>query len=168
MAQNGFIVVDVQGFSIDNKLFPKEVSISIDDDIQPKTFIIQPPFNFSNLTIKEKITNIWLYNYFHGLCWEDGNTTLEELKDYLILCIKKLNNPIVYVKGDEKEKWIKQLIGEEIFVYNLDNFYCPNIRALYKTDVSVNVCNFHKKDCVQMCAEKSVILLRSFINSYTN
>lgn len=166
MFQNKVIVIDVQGFYTSNKFIEKEISIA-GVDSQIKTFIILPPFKYSRLTIKDKTTNKWLYNHFHGLRWDDGNSTLKDLEEYLSISVKKEENPTVYVKGLEKVNWIKKLIDEEITIYNLDDFNCPNINYLYKNDENTNICKYHRKN-KHRCAEKSVTLLRNFITLYLN
>lgn len=168
MNQNRNVVIDVQGFCINNNLFAKEVCVvGVDSEI--KTFLILPPFKYSELTYKDRITNKWLYNHLHGLCWNDGNSTLNEFREYIISYLKKEHYHIIYVKGIEKVKWLSQLLGEmEIYIYNLDDFNCPNIRTLYKSNININICKYHRNSCKEMCAKKSAILYRNFINLYVN
>lgn len=169
MNQKRFIVIDIQGFYLDNKLFGKEISVS-GVDLNIKTFLIQPPFKYSELPYREKITNKWLYNHLHGLCWDDGNSILDEFREYITTTLKDEGNINIYVKGLEKARWLKQQIAkEEICIFNLDEFNCPNIRTLYKNNENINTCNYHhKNNSCQMCAEKTVIILRNYINLYIN
>uniref|UniRef100_A0A1B0C766 Uncharacterized protein n=1 Tax=Glossina palpalis gambiensis TaxID=67801 RepID=A0A1B0C766_9MUSC len=143
------IIIDAQGFYSANKFIPKEVCISASDDSQIKNSIIQPPFKYSKLMTKDTITNNWLCKHFHGLRWDDGNSTLTDVKKYLKSSIEKLtqNPTTVYVKGLEKLKWVKTLIGEEICILNLDDFNCSNVGTLYKTDTNTNtnLCNYKYK-----------------------
>uniref|UniRef100_A0A1B0BYB4 Uncharacterized protein n=1 Tax=Glossina palpalis gambiensis TaxID=67801 RepID=A0A1B0BYB4_9MUSC len=81
--------------------------------------------------------------------------------DLMMPSIENTQNPTVYVKGLEKLKWVKMLIGEEICILNLDDFNCSNIDPLYKTDTNTNLCNYHC--CKYRCALKNVILLRNFV-----
>lgn len=181
MKQNKFIVIDVQGFFLDNKLYPKEVSISVDDDVKKiKSFLIEPPFKYTSLTQREKITNIWLYNHLHGLSWDDGDYTLKELKDYLKLILKKEKYLTIYVKGIEKLRCLKKLMGneeqneeeeeEEIYILNIDDMNCLNIKTLYKYNRHINICNSHNNSNISncLCSEKNVIILRHFLNLYLN
>lgn len=164
MSEERILVVDVQGFYLNNKFIVKELSISIDDS-QVQTFIIKPPLQYSSLTPKEKASIDWLYNHHHGLKWKDGDSTLSNIMDYYITHVKD-NNFIYYVKGLEKIKWIQNIFKDDINFYNLDDLNCPNLKTLYKNDKSINVCSYHRKYCI--CAEKNVILLRKFIKSNIN
>uniref|UniRef100_A0A1B0C2J6 Uncharacterized protein n=1 Tax=Glossina palpalis gambiensis TaxID=67801 RepID=A0A1B0C2J6_9MUSC len=159
MYQDKIIIIDVQGFYSANKFIPKEVCISSYDS-QIKNFIIQLPFKYLKLMAKNRTTNNWLYNHFHDLRWDDGDSTLN-VKEYLKPSIKNTQNLTVYVKGLEKLKWVKTLIGEEICIPNLDDFNCSNIDTLYKTDTNTNLCNYHC--CKYRCALKNVILLRNYV-----
>uniref|UniRef100_A0A1B0B254 Uncharacterized protein n=1 Tax=Glossina palpalis gambiensis TaxID=67801 RepID=A0A1B0B254_9MUSC len=142
MCQDKIIIINAHGFYSANKFILKEVCIS-DFDSQIKNFIIQPPFKYSKLMTKDRITNNWLYKHFHGLQWDDGNSTLTDVKEYLKSSIEKhTQNPTVYVKGLEKLKWVKTLIGKEICILNLDDLNCSNINTLYKSDT--NLFQFNK------------------------
>lgn len=168
---DNFIVVDVQGFFINNKFFAKEVCVSI-SDFEKQTFHIESTIKYSELSNKDRITNKWLYNHFHGLHWDTGESTLKELIEYLILVMKKRKEeeyPVVYVKGFEKVRWLKELVGGEIeiCIINLDYCNCPNIKTLYKNNPNINLCKNHN-NFNQICAEKNVILLRNFLNLYLN
>lgn len=172
MSQGRIVVIDVQGFILDNKLYAKEVCVSgVDSEIT--TFLIESPLKYSELTNKDRITNTWLYNHLHGLNWYTGSTTLNELIKYLVLTMKQKEEeyPIVYVKGFEKVKWLKELLREkiELYIINLDELNCPNIKTLYKNNANINICKNHNNNNINyICAEKSVILLRNFINLYLN
>ncbi|KAI9581832.1 hypothetical protein GQX74_010149 [Glossina fuscipes] len=124
MCQDKIIIIDVQRFYSANKFIPKVVCTS-DYDSQVKNFITQPPFKYSKLMVKDRTTNNWLYNQFHGLQWDDGNST--GVEEYLKMSIKNTQNPSLYVKGVEKFKWVKTLISEEICTLSLDDFNCSNI-----------------------------------------
>lgn len=170
MYSNRFIVIDLQGFFIDDKLFVEEVSIlhNINDVFKIKTFLIKSPFKCCELTNKEKRTNKWLYYNLHGLSWKDGSSTLKEVIEYLTLIIENEKFSIIYVKGSEKEKWLQELfktIEQKICIFNLTS--CANISTLYKNNSHINICNYHKQNITNnldlMCAEKSVILIRNYI-----
>ncbi|KAI9576397.1 hypothetical protein GQX74_009451 [Glossina fuscipes] len=95
--------------------------------MQIKNFIIQPPFKYSKLMANDRTTNNCLYNHFRGIRWDDGNSTLTDVEEYLKMYIKNTQNPTVYVKGLEKLESVKTLIGKETCILNLDGFNCSNI-----------------------------------------
>lgn len=165
MVESKILVVDVQGFYINNNFIAKEISI-LSDDSQAQTFIIKPPFQHSLLTTKEKATNNWLYRYHHGLNWGDGESTLLNVVEYFKIFI--MNKEFIgYVKGLEKTCWVKNLFMNEIPFYNLDDLECPNLKTLYKTNSSINVCNYHNYKN-NICSEKNVYILMKFIKFYLN
>lgn len=168
MFKDNVIIIDVQGFYVVDEFFPKEVSI-LGTEEQIKTFIINPPCKFSELTIKDKNTNRWLYHHHHGLHWNDGNATLKDLENHLKLFIQKNMNPItIYVKGFEKLKLFQKIIGEEENIVNLDDLFCPNLNTLQKmTGLNLSICNYHRKH-KNRCAVKNVILFRNFLSLYIN
>lgn len=168
MNQNGRFVLDIQGFYIDNKIYAKEICISeIDSGI--KTFLIQPPPKNIHVTKKDTLSNRWLSNYHHGLEWYSGIHSLNDFIDYFVYNVRQYKSyPFVYVKGNEKAQWLKELLGEKInfCIINLDNLNCPNIKTLYKSNANINVCKYHNKNNSNyLCAEKNVKLFRDFIKN---
>lgn len=161
MTEEYTLVIDVQGFYFNKEFIAKEVSISTYDS-HVTTFLIQPPFEESKLTIQDKTTNNWLYYNHHGLKWEDGDSTLMTVIEY-IHSLKKRKNCIFYAKGLEKIRWIQRLFGYDTILYNLDDLNCPNLKNLYNKNININTCKFHKNSMI--CAEKNVIILRKFISS---
>ena len=73
-----FIVIEVQGFVINNKICAKEVLVSI-RHVEKQTFHIKSTTKYSELSKKDKVTNNWLYNHLHGLHWYSGESTMKDL-----------------------------------------------------------------------------------------
>ena len=63
---NNFIVIDVQGFYINNKIYAKGICVSV-SDFAKQTFHIESTIKYSELSKKDKVTNKWLYNHLHEL-----------------------------------------------------------------------------------------------------
>lgn len=166
--QDKFIIFDVQGIFIANKFHAKEICISV-SDYEIRTFIISTIENHSELTRKDEVANKWLYKNFHGLHWNKGDSTLEDMIKYLkkALIQQKMHHySVIYVKGVEKMKWLTEILKQEIriCVINLDDLNCPNVRTLYQTNTNINICRNHYNSS-HICAGKNVILFRNFVNS---
>ena len=65
----------------------------------------------------------------------------------------------------EKIKWLIDLlkggIEVEIYVVNLNELNCSNIRTLCKSNTNQNICKSHY-NCGRICAGKNAILFRNF------
>lgn len=104
-----------------------------------------------------------------------GNSTIEDVEEYLKRSVNNTQNPSVYVKGVKKLKRVRPLSGEEICTLNLDDFSCSNIDNLHKTYTNANLCNWHRQKhycccqrCKYRCAVKNVDLLRHFVKFNLN
>ena len=81
-----FIIIDVQGFFINNKYYAKEACVSV-SDFEKQTFHIKS--KYSEFSKNDNVTNKWLYNHLHKLHWNTGESTMKDLIEYIILTIKK-------------------------------------------------------------------------------
>ena len=79
-----FIVIDLQGFVINNKIYAKEVLVSI-RHFEKQTFQIKSTTKYSELSKNDRVTNNWLYNHLHGLRWNSGESTMKDLREYLMM-----------------------------------------------------------------------------------
>lgn len=60
-------------------------------------------------------------NKFHGISWKDGYITLNELRQSLYQ-ISNNNNVQIFVKGEDKIHWLKQIMGnDELNCRNVEN-----------------------------------------------
>ena len=83
-------------------MYAKEVCVSISEN---QIFHIKSTTKYSELSKKDRVTNKWLYNHLHGLHWNTGESTMKDLKEYIIPTIKKgkgKKNILLYMLKDIK------------------------------------------------------------------
>lgn len=129
--KNKWAIVDIQGFKYRDLFIVKEfcletVNLKFHD-------VIKSPLFTLNKKTKQKFN--WLTINYHGFDWNDGFITLKELRNIVSPILK---DSIVYVKGEEKVKWIKQIM-------NNHDFTCVNIE-----DLGCDLC-LQKKKCPWPC-----------------
>ena len=153
-------IVDLQGFKRpENNFILKELAIiSVNDSSeQPTTFLFQPPCPWSDLPIRYMCMNAWLQRNCHGIPWNSGDVPYEKVGEILRNNLQHAD--IIYVKGLEKIKWLKNFIGESYNIVNLDDFDYPPLRK-YRTKSS---CPHHRSVSEFNCAMENVKLLKSWL-----
>jgi len=105
-----YIIIDIQGFYDNkNKFILKEIA-TLKSSGEVHHFIIKAPYSFNLLTAKTKYTNNWLTKNFHGFYWSDGKTKFCSVINFLKNHLNKQTK--IYVKGEEKQKWVKNILNE--------------------------------------------------------
>lgn len=157
-----FILIDLQGFKSNNNIFIiKEICILKHNIVHH--YIVKPPYNWNNLSKVEKQECIWVQQNYHGLHWNDGSITFPELKNYIYQLLK-FNNSI-YVKGNEKVKWVKKLIKNKknINCINLEDIGCKiNLHKYEKKNIDIPHCNQHRINRSK-CAFQNVLILKDWL-----
>lgn len=117
------MLLDVQGFKDNNNRFiVKEIYIET-KNLQFHDIIKSPSIIEKNLDRKHKKQSNWLTKNYHGFAWTDGYITLGELRQTLFSIFNDKSMQI-YVKGEEKIKWVKQIMGNEALnCKNVENEY---------------------------------------------
>lgn len=163
-------IIDMQGFKGPNNQFiVKEIAVLYKDNTH-QHFIVQPPYDMKCLSEELQKQVIWLYHNYHGLSWNGGSTTLQEVLN--LISFKLRHHDKIYVKHLEKEQWLRTLFENSnnnnnnyvklIPIVNLDNLDCPNIHTLKKT-FPLYHCSLHS-GC---CALQNIYLFYCFINKIT-
>lgn len=99
------VFVDVQGFRTKkNRFIVKEFCLSDDDGIFHS--IVKSPYNFKKLNDFHQIHANWVTRFCHGLTWDCGDITIDQLRDTVFPRIKDKH---IFVKGAEKITWLKYL-----------------------------------------------------------
>ena len=98
-------------------------------------------------TAKTRCVNKWLLRNYHQLSLECGNVQYEELEPIL----NSLNFKTIYVKGEQKEKMIKQFIPN-VEIVNMEEIGCPRLNQLICDNIESPPCCIHhmylsKKQC---------------------
>ena len=116
------IVLDVE---LTEKDIIKELGLYIDGSLQGFSFC--PPKTCE--PIKQTTYNT---RHLHGIAWSSGK--LEYDKFCAVLYDIKVLNAEVFAKGLEKCRLLTRFLGQN--VKNLDDYGCPKIQDLVKTDSS--------------------------------
>ena len=135
------IVLDIE---LTEKTIIKELGLFIDGSVQGFSFC--PPKTF-----KPNKQTTWNTRHLHGNAWSSGNLDFEKL--FAVFYDIKVMNAEVFAKGFEKCRMLTNLLGQN--VENLDDYGCPKIQDLFKTD-SLWICSsypFRHKTRLH-CAEK--------------
>ena len=122
----------------------KELGLFIDASVQGFSFC--PPKVF-----KPNEQTTWNTSHLHGSAWSSGKLDYDEI--FAVFYDIKVMNAEVFAKGLEKCRLLTRLLGQN--VENLDDYGCPKIQDLVKTD-SLWVCSsyrFRHKTRLH-CAEK--------------
>ena len=115
------IVLDIE---LTEKNLIKELGLFIDGSLQGFSFC--PPKTF-----KPNKQTTWNTSHVHGIAWSSGKLDYEKL--FAVSYDIKVMNAEVCAKGVEKCRLLTNLLGQN--VENLDDFGCPKIQDLVKTDL---------------------------------
>ena len=135
------IVLDIE---LTEKNIIKELGLYNDGSVQG--FSLCPPKSF-----KHNKQTTWNTSHLHGIAWSSGKLEYEKL--FAVFYDIKVTNAEVFAKGLEKFRLLTNLLGRN--VKNLDDYGCPKIQDLVKTDSSW-ICSsygFRHKTRLQ-CAER--------------
>ena len=135
------IVLDIE---LTEKNVIKELGLFIDGSVQGFSFC--PPKTF-----KPNKQTSWNTKHLHGIAWSSGKLDYEKL--FAVFYDIKVMNSEVFAKGFEKCRLLTSLLGQN--VKNLDDYGCPKIQDLVKTD-NLWICSsypFRRKTRLH-CAER--------------
>lgn len=134
-----YVFLDIQGFKINNCFHAKEICIQSKN----QTFhdVVRASFEFRILTKEEKKSVLWLTTNHHGIQWENGRLNEIEAQNIIRMFV---HGKLVLVKGEEKVKWIKELIPNTDFI-------CINIEKLGFSEKLIKNC----ADCTEHSIQNS-------------
>ena len=101
----------------------KELGLFIDGSVQGFSFC--PPKTF-----KPNKQTAWSTRHLHGIAWSSGKLEYEKL--FAVFYDIKVMNAEIFAKGLEKSRLLTTFLGQN--VENLDDYDCPKIQDLVKTD----------------------------------
>ena len=143
------IVLDIE---LTEKNIIKELALFIDGSLQGFSFC---PSKF----FKPNKQTSWNSRHLHGIAWSSGKLDYEKL--FAVFYDIKVMNAEVFAKGLEKCRLLSNLLGQN--VENLDDYGCPKIQDLVKTDTWW-ICSsypFRHKTRLQ-CAERKAKVYRKW------
>lgn len=104
------VVIDLQGFSINNQFIPKEIAAFNGQQISHHIFKPPGPFRIVPDTAKKDIN--WLIANHHCIVWNEGSTSLKDFQN-IITTITRSSN-IIYVKGREKANYLRKFTTKQV------------------------------------------------------
>ena len=120
------IVLDIE---LTEKIINKKLGLFIDASLQGFSFC--PPKTFK--AIKQ---TSWNTKHLNGIAWSSGKLDYEKL--FAVFYDIKVMNAEMFAKGLEKCRLLTNLLGKN--VEKLDDYGCPKIQDLVKTD-SLGICS---------------------------
>ena len=114
------IVIDIE---LTDKNVIKELGVFFDGSVQGFSFC--PPKTFK--PIKQ---TTWNSSHLHGIAWSSGKLEYDKL--FAVFYDIKVMNAEVFADGLEKCRLLTRLLGH--YVENLDDYGCPKVQDLVKTD----------------------------------
>ena len=135
------IVLDIE---LTDKNVIKELGLFIDGSVQGFSFC--PPKTF-----KPNKQTSWNTKHLHGIAWSSGKLDYDKL--FAVFYDIKMMNAEVFAKGFEKCRLLTSLLGQN--VENLDDYGCPKIQDLVKTDSLWNCSSYPFRHKTRFhCAER--------------
>ena len=136
--------LNVLDIELTEKHIIKELGLYIDGYLQGFSFC--PPKTFK--PIKQ---TTWNTSHLHGIAWSSGKLDYEKLSA-VSYHVKQMNAE-VFAKGLEKCRLLARLLWQN--VENLDDYGCPEMQHLVKTDSSWNCSSYHFRHKKRLhCAER--------------
>lgn len=156
------VIIDIQGFrGVENEFIFKEIAALTVDCETFYTFLLSPPTEINKLPEAIKDQNSWLTNNHHGLEYNKGFTSYEELCNILRNLLDGFKT--VYVKGKEKRSEILRIFDHENII-NIEDLGCPSLNHLNESYCST-ACLWHKNKKF-MCATLNVKNILCWYNEH--
>lgn len=136
---NFYVFVDLQGFKKSkNSLICKEFCL-LDDNGYVFHAFVKPTIEFNQLPVDYKRQATWLMNNHHKIDYDFGDMDSIDLCDQIY---PKMKGKIVLVKGQEKVKWLKDMLYNygEIECYDI---YSLDFDILLKQANQYDTCDYH-------------------------
>lgn len=157
---------DVQGFKTDNhpnSFVLKELCfVQANKGVNsssPNHYIFRAPFSYSKLTASAKKQSLYLTSFVHGFYWDTGFLDYSEILHTIQPLL--LPNTIIYVKGNQKVAWLKQICNtSSLDCRNIEDLGC---RAKLQFNHMRPHCKFHNR--IGLCAYQNVFALTEWFNN---
>lgn len=155
--------VDMQGFVLNNSSFSvKEICI-FTKNIKFHEFV-KPPFPFNELLSLQQKQAEWLEENYHGLNWNAGYITVQELKNTISPIVR---GNVLLVKGCEKVKWLKDILDDEnIICINMEDLECDLKLSGLQMEGQIP-CSKHKHVQHSHCARNNAAMLKKWFYTHS-
>lgn len=150
--------VDLQGFVVGRrrKFVVKEAAILRNGSVLAH-YVFGSPEPWHRLGDEDKCRASWVTTHHHRLRWNDGNVPYNLAKCLITNAVmgdatrqRGDFSPIVYVKGHEKQSWLRDLLWNDArdhIIADIDVHY-EDIESLNKLDIIGTFrCTRHTQNC---------------------
>lgn len=103
-------VADIQGFFVEEKFYPKEVSIKINKQILH--VVLKSPKDFTSLSKVDQERVRYIEDNFLGIKYSSGYMPCNQLPS--IIKNTLMNVQTVYIKGEEGAKYLRSIINNKV------------------------------------------------------
>jgi hypothetical protein len=199
IARTHQIIMEIQGFTLkttedfpysghpgsgcedgETRFIVKEIAWMSTDSRLMKHALVRPPYEKRMLSAKDRCSAEWLTRKYHGLAWESGHVTYDEL--YIMLSelartiTKQYPNSFIITKGEEKVRWLRGLLRDIGYIENgrlivanaelLSAPPFPTLKAEYIAEdrifSSKRICAYHFNASSSNCALANCFLLKTW------
>lgn len=173
--QHNHIFIDLQGFRDNyNKFVVKEFCYIFGNSNTPNHFIFKPPFNWPELTSNLQRSVYYLTQHHHGFRWSDGELEYKHVQTCLNMMLMNDNIQNIYVKGEEKIKWLRelcsylnaQLLSNIDIIDIIDVDFMPSLNNVeFKKCVNQPDCGKHNNIVnvtLKQCALQNALILKHY------
>lgn len=124
------------------------------------TDVIKSSGEFEYLGSLRKKSVEWLTKNHHGFQWGDGSITVGELVHTIDPIVR---NKIVYVRGEEKAKWLQKILSssankytQNVTINNIESIGFVHTRKTHQKNH--NLCSKHKEMAInRVCALRNAM-----------
>ena len=107
------LILDFQGFKDNsNQFIIKELALISRDGTFVQHWVVKSTFKYLELDLQRQKSAYWITKYFHGLTWNSGDVTVQDLH-YLLADI--LKDSCVFIKGKRKPITFKNIFQAVMF-----------------------------------------------------
>lgn len=144
------VFVDLQGFVVGERFIVKEVAVRRGGRVLTHC-VFTAPMGWDLMTRAEKSRACWLVANHHGLEWEDGDVEYARARETIrrvVLDGGMELSPLIYVKGAEKKRWLKRIVGDvDASIATIDADYEDIDRLQALTAARPFRCGRHTRNC---------------------
>ena len=141
-------IIHVQGFKLPvNEFIVKELAnlpIKCNKSIKPINFHLQTPCQWTCVSLKYKNINHWLENNLHGMPWNSGDVPYKMMR--VIIENISRNAQTIYVKGSEKNNWLKSFTKPSTKIIDMMDLKWPGLQLLKNESKNCIQCFHHLKN----------------------
>lgn len=146
------LFIDIQGSKLNDVFYIKEYA-SLKPNGVISHLIFKPPFNNSLLDEQSFRQLQWLERHYENIPWNIGDIAYSEVSRRIYNDIdeyvERFKNPVIYIKGEEKAKWLCYLIPRYTsYIFNIEQYFTHIPKLSYLQSIlGAYRCRYHRKNC---------------------